>query len=55
MLYLLMKVHTITNRHCKKITENTKPVMVRASRSCPNGVKSTSETLALVVLLNVIY
>ena len=50
-----MKAPTITNRHHKEITENTKPMMARAYRSRLNDVESTSQTLALVVLLNVMH
>ena len=48
-----MKAPMIPDRYHKEITENIKPVMARASRSCPNGVESTSEMPALVVLLNI--
>ena len=49
-----MKADTIlADPYHEEITENTKSVMARASRSCPNGVESTSATLALVALLNV--
>ena len=45
-----MKAPMIPDRYHKQITENIKPVMARASRSCPNGVESTSETLNAVNL-----